>query len=90
MAARKAKAYQVKGAAAVIRKSGHERYVDRGAIFLADALDEENAKHLLGAGLIEEVELAAESGDEAEAKAAAEKAAAEAKAKAEAEAKAAK
>ena len=77
MDARKAKAYTVKGAAAVIRKSGHERYLDRGAVFLADALDEDNAKHLLSAGLIEEFELAAESDNKAEAKS---KAEAEAKA----------
>ena len=68
------KAYRVKGAVAVIRKDGHERYIDRGGVFRADALDEANAKHLLTAGLIEVFELP-EVVDEA--KVAAEKAAAD-------------
>ena len=70
------KAYRVKGAVAVIRKDGHERYVDRGGVFRADALDEGNAKHLLTAGLIEAFELP-EVVDEAADQAAAEKAATE-------------
>ncbi|WP_174845418.1 hypothetical protein [Cryobacterium sp. Hh11] len=57
MAAAKPKAYRVKGAVAVIRKDGHERYIDRGGVFPADALDEANAEHLLAAGLIEVFEL---------------------------------
>jgi hypothetical protein len=79
MAVSKPKAYRVKGAVAVIRKDSHERYIDRGGVFLADALDEANAKHLLAAGLIEVFELP-EVVDEAKAdadKAAADKAAAE-------------
>lgn len=63
MAARKPKAYRVIGAAAVIRKDKHERYVERGGVFLADALDEENAKHLLGVGLIAPFEIAEEKTD---------------------------
>ena len=51
------KAYRVVGPVAVIRKNKHERYVNRGGIFLADALDEENAEHLLGVGLIEAFDL---------------------------------
>jgi multidrug efflux pump subunit AcrA (membrane-fusion protein) len=53
MAAAAAKGYRVVGAAAVIRKNGHERYVANGATFSADQLDEDNAKHLLSVGLIE-------------------------------------
>ena len=52
-----AKGYRVIGAAAVIRKDGHERYVPKGGVFAADQLDEENAKHLLGVGLIETVKV---------------------------------
>jgi len=86
MAAAKPKAYRVKGAVAVIRKDSHERYIDRGGVFPADALDEANAKHLLTAGLIEVFELP-EVADEAKVaadaaaaeKTAADKAAADAK-----------
>lgn len=60
MAARKPKAYRVKGPVAVIRKGKHERYVNRGGVFLADALDEANAEHLLSVGLIEPFELKVE------------------------------
>lgn len=76
MAARKAKAYRVVGAAAVIRKDGHERYVYRNGVFAADALDEANAKHLLSLGLIE-ADNSANVETEAEAEAAAQKAAEE-------------
>lgn len=47
--------YRVIGSVAVIRKNKHERYLNRGAVFFADALDEENAAHLLRVGLIEKV-----------------------------------
>lgn len=67
MAARKAggepTAYKVVGAAAVIRKDKHERYVDHGAIILAEALDADNAKHLVKVGLIEAFELPTDSDD---------------------------
>lgn len=81
MAAKKATAYKVVGAAAVIRKNDDERYLYRGAVFSADVIDDDNAKHLLSAKLIEPFE--ADEGNT-------EKAEAEAKAKAEAEAKAGK
>lgn len=61
MAARKAKAYKVVGAAAVIRKDDNERYVYRGAVLSADAFDEENAKHLLSVGLIEAADVPEEA-----------------------------
>jgi hypothetical protein len=57
------KGYRVIGAAAVIRKEGHERYVSRGGVFSADQLDEENARHLLGVGLIEAVKVDAETAE---------------------------
>lgn len=53
MAAAEAKAYRVIGAAAVVRKDKHERYLYRGAVFSADAIDADNAKHLVGLKLIE-------------------------------------
>lgn len=94
MAAKKATAYQAVGALVVIRKGGHERYLDRGAVFGADQVDEANAEHLLSAGLIKpfeapvaeahadaDAEAAAKATAEAEAKAAAEKAEAEKAAK---------
>lgn len=49
----KATGYRVIGAVAVIRKNGHERYISRDGIFSAEQIDEDNAKHLLGVGLIE-------------------------------------
>lgn len=52
-----AKGYRVIGAAAVIRKNGHERYVPKGGVFAADQLDEENAKHLRSVGLIEPADI---------------------------------
>lgn len=58
-----ARAYRVTGAAAVIRKGGHERYLDRGALVAGDGLDDDNAKHLLEVGLIEEFELPDEEPD---------------------------
>lgn len=67
MAARKpakGDAYKVVGAVAVIRKDGHERYVDRGGVFGAEALDADNAEHLLGLGLIEAVEVEAPKADD--------------------------
>lgn len=54
---KKATAYRVIGAAAVIRKEKHERYLDHGTVFAADLLDEENAEHLLTVGLIEPFEM---------------------------------
>lgn len=66
MAARKPKkadAYQVVGAAAVIRKGKNERYLDRGAIVLGEDLDDANAAHLVAAGLIEEYELPKPDGE---------------------------
>lgn len=54
-----AKGYRVIGALAVIRKNGHERYVAKGGVFGADQLDADNAKHLLGVGLIEAANIAA-------------------------------
>lgn len=57
MGAAKPKAYRVIGPVAVIRKNKHERYLNRGAVFLADAIDADNAEHLLGANLIEAFEL---------------------------------
>lgn len=53
-----AKGYRVIGAAAVIRKDGHERYVPKGGVFAADQLDEDNAKHLLSVALIEAAKVA--------------------------------
>lgn len=70
MAARKPKGYKVTGAVAVIRKDGNERYVYRGVTLPASAFDEDNAKHLLGAGLIEPHDPPAgadEAGDEKDA-----------------------
>lgn len=60
MAARKKTghaAYRVIGPVAVIRKEKHERYVNRGGVFLADEIDETNAEHLLSVGLVEPFEL---------------------------------
>lgn len=89
MAARKPTGYKVIAAAAVIRHEKGERYLYRGAEVAVDAIDEENAKHLLGANLIEPV-FAAEKQTSADADAAAKaKADAEAKAKADADKKAA-
>ncbi len=62
--AKKAQAYRVIGALAVIRKDGHERYVDHGGIVSANQLDEDNAKHLLNVGLIEAFEVAGDGGEE--------------------------
>lgn len=57
MAARKKPtAYEVVGAAAVIRKDGHERYLEHGAIIAADVLDEANADHLVTVGILEPYE----------------------------------
>lgn len=53
------KGYRVIGAAAVIRKNGHERYVPKDGTFAADQLDDDNAKHLLSVGLIESVKVEA-------------------------------
>ncbi|MBN7792425.1 hypothetical protein [Microbacterium esteraromaticum] len=72
MAAKKATAYKVVGAAAVIRKDNGERYLYRGAVFSADVIDDDNAKHLLSAKLIEPFEAVEDSAAEAEAKAKAE------------------
>lgn len=58
MAARKPKGYKVIGALAIVRKAGAERYLYQGAIFPADAIDEDNAKHLTAAGLIVAHEIA--------------------------------
>jgi len=55
MPARKPTGYKVIAAAAVIRKGTSERYLYRNAVVPVDALDEENAKHLLSAKLIEPV-----------------------------------
>lgn len=49
------KVYRVIGSLAVIRKDGHERYLERDAVFGADVIDETHAEHLLRVGLIEEV-----------------------------------
>ncbi|WP_439593895.1 hypothetical protein [Microbacterium sp.] len=53
------KGYRVIGAAAVIRKNGHERYVAHDGVFTADQLDDDNAKHLLSVGLIEVIKVEA-------------------------------
>ena len=63
MAAEKPAAFKVVGAAAVIRLGKNERYVYRNALLTADQLDEDNAKHLQAAGLIEPFELPAEESD---------------------------
>lgn len=55
--AKTGEAYRVKGALIAIRKDKQERYVSQGSLVLADALDKENAEHLLTAGLIEVFEL---------------------------------
>lgn len=71
--------YRVTGAVAVIRKDGHERYIDQGGVFSAEVIDEANAKHLLSVGLIESIEAeeSAETpeGDEGESDTAAEESA---------------
>ena len=54
-----AKRYRVIGALAVVRKDGNERYVANGGVFGADQIDEANAKHLRGVGLIEVIKEAA-------------------------------
>lgn len=55
-APKKGDAYRVVGPLAVIRKDRHERYLDHGAVFGADIIDEANAEHLLRVGLIDVAE----------------------------------
>lgn len=83
MAAKKPSGYKVIGRAAVVRHGRSERYFYRDDTFSVDAIDAENAKHLLGVKLIEPV-------FEADKESAEEKAKAEAEAKAKADAEAAK
>ena len=64
MPATNVRGYRVTGATAVIRKDGNERYVARGGVFLATALDKANAKHLVRVGLIEPIDLPAPEPDE--------------------------
>lgn len=59
MAARKPKSYKIVGALAIIRKGKSERYLYRDAVFPADQIDDENAKHLLRCKLIAPVGVAA-------------------------------
>lgn len=68
MAAKKATAYKVVGAAAVIRKDNDERYLYRGAVFSADVINDDNAKHLLSAKLIEPFEAEADDAADGEQK----------------------
>ncbi|MFI8593735.1 hypothetical protein ACIGCK_04805 [Microbacterium sp. NPDC078428] len=56
MAAGKPAAYEVTGAAAVVRNGKNERYVYRGDSFGADTIDATNAAHLVGIGLIRGIE----------------------------------
>lgn len=58
MPAKKPTGYVVTGALAIVTHEGRQRYLYRGAEFSADTIDEDNAKHLLEAGLIEQVEAA--------------------------------
>lgn len=48
--------YVVEAPVTVIRKEGHERYLERGTIFDAEKIDDDNAEHLLAAGLIADYE----------------------------------
>ena len=75
MAPRKPTSYKVVGVVAVVRSGKTERYLYRGAEVAIDAIDDDNAKHLLGAKLIEPVfaaEKSTSSDDDAAAKAKAE------------------
>ncbi len=50
-----AEQYEVVGVLAVIRKDKAEQYLNRGVVFPADMIDEDNAAHLIEVGLIKAV-----------------------------------